>query len=317
MTGHGHISTKAIRAWLAVACTAVLLVCAACSGEPSAQGAQPDTASSSADASSGGGGFSYPDSLTLPDTSSEDAIDVSHVNEGYVCVHTKNDNRLKFQVSNGDNTYNYDLPSDGTVTVYPINMGDGSYLFRIMQNTEGSNYVEIDSTQAEVALKSEFAPFLLPNMFCDYSEDSACVKKARELADGASSEIDAVERVCTFVVGNIKYDTEKAKELSTSTGYVPNPDETLSEGKGVCFDYASLGAAMLRSLGIPAKVITGYVSPGDLYHAWIMIYADGEWKSGEFTVSKDTWSRVDLTFASTGNSEFTGDGGSYTDRYTY
>ena len=103
----------------------------------------------------------------------------------------------------------------------------------------------------------------------------------------------------------------------TSTGYMPDPDETLAEGKGVCFDYASLGAAMLRSLGIPTKVVTGYVSPGDLYHAWIMVYADGEWMSGEFSVSKDTWSRVDLTFASTGSSEFTGDGGSYTDRYIY
>ena len=101
------------------------------------------------------------------------------------------------------------------------------------------------------------------------------------------------------------------------TGYVPNPDDTLATGTGVCFDYASLGAAMLRSVGLPTKIITGYVTPGDLYHAWIMVYIDGSWHTGEFSVDSNSWSRVDLTFAASGSTEFTGDGTSYTDRYVY
>ncbi len=53
----------------------------------------------------------------------------------------------------------------------------------------------------------------------------------------------------------------------------------------------------------PLKIVTGYVSPGDIYHAWIMVYIDGTWKSAQFSVSPNTWSRVDLTFAASGGGE--------------
>ncbi len=265
-----------------------------------------------------GADFHQPTSLAMPTVSAGGAsIDTGHVNEGYVVAHASDASRLKFQVAKGDEVYNYDLPNNDSATVFPVNMGNGSYLFRIMKNTEGNNYIELDSASAEVSLSSEFAPFLIPNQFCDYDESSACVSKANELTASVSNQGEAVQAICEFVVNHVGYDSGKARELSSKTGYIPNPDETLASGKGVCFDYASLGAAMLRSQGIPAKVITGYVSPGDLYHSWVMVYIDGTWKTAIFTVSSNTWSRVDLTFASSGGNEFTGDGTSYVDRYVY
>ena len=48
-----------------------------------------------------------------------------------------------------------------------------------------------------------------------------------------------------------------------------------------------------------------------------MVYIDGTWQTAEFSVSPETWSRVDLTFVASGSTEFTGDGASYTDRYVY
>ena len=276
--------------------------------------------------SSGGGGtsaptgaaFTPPETIALPDVPEEgDAIDASHMPQGYIEARQSSAARLKFQVSKGDMVYNYDLPNDGTATVFPVNMGDGKYLLRIMRNTDGNNYVETNSVETEVTLENEYAPFLLPNQFCNYNADSACVAKARELTANASNQGEAVQKICEYIIDNVSYDQEKAAALTTTTGYVPNPDETLATGKGVCFDYASLGAAMLRSMGLPTKIITGYVSPGDLYHAWIMIYVDGSWKTGEFSVNPDSWSRVDLTFAASGSSEFTGDGTNYTERYVY
>lgn len=53
------------------------------------------------------------------------------------------------------------------------------------------------------------------------------------------------------MVDNVSYDNDKTYNLKQATGYVPNPDKTLTSKKGICFDYASLGAAMLRSVGIP------------------------------------------------------------------
>ena len=246
------------------------------------------------------------------------AIDASHVKQGYVAAKGTSPTKLKLQVVSGERSYNYDIPADGSPVFCPINMGDGPYNFRIMQNTSGSNYVEIASTSENVTLESEFAPFLIPNVYCNYSDTSECVSMARQLTADAKTEGDALKAICTYVEDNIAYDNTKASALSTSTGYIPNPDATLAARSGICFDYASLGCAMLRSVGIPCRIITGYVSPNDIYHAWIMVYIDGTWSTGEFQIEDNEWSRVDLTFAASSNNEgLVGDGKTYTDRYVY
>ncbi len=246
------------------------------------------------------------------------AIDTSSVADGYVAAEATSSSRLKFQVTKGDVSYNYDMPNNGTPVICPINMGNGLYTFRVMQNTSGSNYVEILSTDLQVNVTTEFEPFIRPNVFCTYTDQSAVAAQARELAQGAENEGDVARSIYTWMKENITYDKDKAKKLSSSSGYIPNPDETLSSKTGICFDYASLAAAMFRSLGIPCKIITGYVAPDDIYHAWNMIYIDGKWESVEITVDPDTWTRIDTTFAATGaDSEFIGDGSNYTDRYVY
>ncbi len=300
---------------------AAVLLCsalAACSGGPSG--------GTSGGESTSGASFSPPSEVVTSPfdpagaTSANDAsIDTSHVSQGYVAAEATGTSRLKLEVSTGDTKYYYDLPNDGTPIAAPINMGNGSYLFRVMRNTTGNQYVEILATKADVQLENDFDPYLRPNVFVNYGPDSACVAKARELTQGAANKGDAVKAICEFVVQNVSYDYDKAKQLENAKGYVPDPDETLSTGKGICFDYASLGAAMLRSQGIPAQVVTGNVSPNDIYHAWIMVNIDGTWKSAQFSVDQNTWSRVDLTFAATSGDDqsLVGDGDTYTTRYTY
>ena len=298
-----HISVLVI---VLACCVAVFL--SAC------QGASANQSSVSAK----GEAFNPPAQVVMPEVSADGpSIDTSHVEDGYVVARQSSASRVKFQVGCGDMTYNYDLPNDGSPAVFPVNMGDGDYVFRIMKNVGGSDYVESERAEVAVKLASEFAPFTIPNQYCNYNENSNCVAKARELTADVSNQGEAVKRICEYVTDNVSYDRDKASKLSNATGYIPNPDETLASGTGVCFDYASLGAAMLRSLGFPTKIVTGYVSPGDLYHAWIMIYVDGTWKTGEFSVSPGEWSRVDLTFAASGSDEFIGDGTSYVDRYVY
>ena len=87
----------------------------------------------------------------------------------------------------------------------------------------------------------------------------------KELAASCTTDADIAAAVYDYMVKNIQYDTKKA--ASVQNGYLPSPDETLKTGKGICFDYASLAAAMLRSEGIPCKLITGYVGE-ETYHAW-------------------------------------------------
>lgn len=259
-----------------------------------------------------------PSSLTAADATDIGVIDTSNASKGYVTVCATGTARLKFQVISGEMSYNYDIPLDGTPITVPLNMGDGAYSLHVMQNTSGSNYVELQGQNIDVKLDTEFDPFVRPNMFCNYDASSKCVAQARELVAGAANEGDALQAVCDYITSHVTYDHEKAEQLATTSGYVPDPDETLSTGKGICFDYASLGAAMLRSLGIPCRVVTGYVSPDDIYHAWIVVYIDGSWRSAQFSVDKETWTRIDLTFAAASDAaQFVGDGKSYTERYTY
>lgn len=58
-------------------------------------------------------------------------------------------------------------------------------------------------------------------------------------------------------------------------------DQALARGRGVCQDFAHLMLASCRSLGIPARYVSGYVLPGgDLgdqaaSHAWVDLFVSG------------------------------------------
>ncbi|MBR1455740.1 MAG: transglutaminase domain-containing protein [Oscillospiraceae bacterium] len=244
-------------------------------------------------------------------------IDLSGVEQGYVAVSAVSDKRLKFQVIKDEATYNYDLASDGAPSVFPLQSGDGEYRFRVMENVVDSKYAERFSTSVEIVLRDEFQPFIRPSDYVPYSRESACVRKAAELAQTAGSALGLVSAVYRFVCATVTYDAQKA--ATVQSGYLPDPDETMQTGKGICFDYASLAAAMLRSQGIPTKEVFGYVSPDGVYHAWNMFYTEETgWVTVSFEVRGESWNRMDLTFSANGaDSRFIGDGSNYSDLYFY
>ena len=307
------MASRGLKSLALGAIIALVLLSAGCSADkPESKGDVP--------VASGSTGYEVPVNAIVPqpvfEGTADTEIDTSCATRGCVFARCQNAHRLKFQVLCGDMAYNYDMPGDGSAICVPVNMGDGSYRFRIMQNTSANNYVELDSVTLDVDLENEFAPYLLPNVFCSYDGNSACCGLALDLVGDSDASWKALAAVCDWVTENISYDHAKAAELSGKTGYVPNPDETLASRRGICFDYSSLAAAMLRRVGVPAKIVTGYVDD-DIYHAWIMVYVDGEWHTAVFNVLEKTWSRCDVTFAATGGGATIGEGSIYIDRYTY
>lgn len=244
-------------------------------------------------------------------------IDTSSCNDGYVGAFGVSSSRLKLQVSHGDKSYNYDIPNDGTPATAPLNMGNGSYTFTLFQNVSDSRYVQLFTTSANVTLDEELSPYLVPNVYCNYNETSACVAKAKELTANAKNQGDALAAIYDYVCSTIGYDTEKAQSLSNTTGYIPDPDSTLASRKGICFDYSSLVAAMLRSVGIPTQIITGTIEEVNLYHAWNMVYLDGTWQAIGISVKSNTWTRIDTTFAAGGMPENISKSSTYSERYVY
>lgn len=248
------------------------------------------------------------------------SVDFSALEEGYVAVCATDTSRLKFLISKGEMSYTYDLPGDGAPTVYPLNMGPGTYEFKLMRSLgdTGTKYARVWQESREVKLSDEFAPWLVPSQMVNYTAASRCVEQAWQLTQGCESDADIAGAVYRYLVEEISYDDEKAKS-ATSAYYLPDPDTTLGQKKGICFDYASLAAAMLRSQGVPCQLITGYVGENDLYHAWNRFYLrDQGWITAEIQVKGNEWKQVDITFASEGvDTQKLENEGQYTTRYTY
>lgn len=243
-------------------------------------------------------------------------VDFSEMADGYIALRTTVDAVLKFQIELGEEKYNYNVPCDDSDVILPLNMGSGSYSFRLLQNAGGNKYACLISDTREVSLNDEFGPFVRPSQMVPYGENSDCVALARELAGTCCRDSDVVSAIYDYLVTHIAYDQQKAETVEP--GYLPSPDHTLAEGKGICFDYASLAAAMMRSVGIPCKLITGYVD-GDLYHAWNCFYLQEQgWVTVEIKAKPGLWQRVDITMAASGKrtSELEDDT-KYTTRYTY
>ena len=228
-------------------------------------------------------------------------IDYSNASDGYVMVRflERTTASVRVLITGPSGTqYQYRLATDGNWEVFPFSDGNGQYTVGVFENVSGNRFATVATANVTVRLTDEFAPFLRPNQFVNFNRNSAVVTRAAELVRGSTSVIDSVGRVYNFVVENIEYDFQLA--ATVTSGYVPNLDEVLRRGKGICFDYAALMTAMLRSQGIPTKLVIGYVGP--VFHAWISVYSEETgWINNIIHFDGNTWRLMDPTFTSTAN----------------
>ncbi|MBR6451454.1 MAG: transglutaminase domain-containing protein [Lachnospiraceae bacterium] len=245
-------------------------------------------------------------------------IDASNAGEGYIIVTYTGDNpKVKMQLKGPDKvTYTYNLQTQDAVI--PITSGNGSYTATIFENIDGSQYSTLFSTDMDLAVTNTFGPYLYPNQYVNFNKDSAIVPKAKELAEGATTDLEVVTAIYSYIVTNVTYDKEKFETAEKS--YLPDVDEVLASKRGFCFDYSALMASMLRSQRIPARMEIGYA--GDVYHAWLSVYIDDVgWVSGIIQFNGTEWTLMDPTFAANmGNSQlksFIGNGSNYVTKYVY
>ena len=243
---------------------------------------------------------------------SKSEINIGNRNDGYISARSKANTSKKLKLSatyvkstGATVEYRYDLSGAGDWETYSLQSGNGKYTVKIYENVTGSKYSVIQTINVDVKYNRENAPFLVPVQNVNYTAGSNVVRKARELCNEASTDLEKVENIYKYIVETMSYDTAKAGKIAngTLTGYLPKVDDTLKTSTGICFDYSSMFAAMLRSQGIPAKLIMGYVaaSPKPAYHAWNDVYTkETGWiriRSQVFFRGKD-WSRMDSTYAS-------------------
>ena len=222
-------------------------------------------------------------------------IDYSNASLGYIMAKTlTNDHkRIKIMILKDDEKYTYDLNKDLEYETFPLNMANGKYIIKAYENVENDQYSLLFSFDIDVSLENEFAPFLYPNQVVDYDENTLCISKSFELVKDDTTDLARVEDIYKWVLESVTYDWDKVEEVQGK--YVlPVLDDVYTDGKGICFDYAAIMAAMLRVQHIPTKVVTGMVSEG--YHAWIEVYIENMgWIKPHVYFNSGEWTTMDPT----------------------
>lgn len=229
------------------------------------------------------------------------SVDCSNTSEGYVMVRYNGDaSKIKIQITGpGGTTYTY-TSFPGDYQTFPLTEGSGSYRIAVFEHIEGIMYSMILCETADVQLSNEFGAFLYPNQYVWFTESSEAVKLGCSLSDKTSTDLGYVEKVYEYVTEKIEYDYDKAED--TPVDYIPDIDDTLKTGRGICFDYASLMASMLRSQGIPTKLVVGY--SGKDYHAWISVYLEETgWVDDIIQFNGQDWSLMDPTLGSSNSDD--------------
>ena len=166
------------------------------------------------------------------------AIDISHTQEGYIMAkYTGFNAKPILQLTGTDGiTYTYSLYKD--YSTFPLTSGDGTYQVGVYENVSDDRYTTLLSETFSVTLTDPLKPYLYPNQYVNFTADSLPVAKAKELADGASSDLDIISSVYKYIITHFTYDYSKAS--SVTSGYLPDIDEVFTSEKGICFDYAAV-----------------------------------------------------------------------------
>ena len=218
-------------------------------------------------------------------------IDCSHMDQGYIMVKAKKSSkRLKIQVTTAGAKLNYNLNGDGEYEVFPLQFGSGKYKIALYKNASGKKYSEEGKVTLSVKMDNELSCFLYPNQYVCYTAESPCVVAATEMCAGMTDQAEIFKTVCTYVTKNFVYDF--IKSVTVKPGLLPEIDDCWAKKMGICQDLSAMTCAMLRSQGIPARLMIGTVG-ANTYHAWVVAVVNGEEKFFDPTAELNASSKTD------------------------
>jgi transglutaminase-like putative cysteine protease len=124
-------------------------------------------------------------------------------------------------------------------------------------------------------LPEETLVFLLGSRYC---ETDLLSQTAWQLFEGTAPGYPRVQAICDYVHNHIVFNYQNARATRSAA-------ETFNERTGVCRDYAHLAIAFCRSMNIPARYCTGYLSdigtpppfPAGDFAAWFDAWIGGRW----------------------------------------
>ena len=203
-------------------------------------------------------------------------VDYSHMDQGYVMVKApKTKTKMKVTVETGGTKLQYDINRDGQYEVFPLQLGRTNYVISLWRQVEGKKYGKIGQVKVAAKMEDELSCFLYPNQYVNYTAESPCVLKAIELCEGMTDQEKIFKAVTDYVVKNFEYDFIKSVTVAGSTGMLPDIEYCWTNRMGICQDLSAMTCAMLRSQGVPARLIIGQLGSGTA-HAWVLAVVNGE-----------------------------------------
>ena len=211
-------------------------------------------------------------------------LDSSQLSRGIISISypVKKNIKTKLMIVKGNDRYTYTLSSGEKKESFPLQMDNGKYDVYVLEHVSGNSYKRVESGEVTLKLKSSNTVFLNSIQNVNWTKESKAVIKAKELTKSMKTDEEKVKAIYNFVYKTIKYDSKLAANVSND--YLPDIDRTLHLKKDICYGYASLFAAMLRSQQIPTKIIMGESSYVKVYHAWNEVYLKGKWVIIDTTV---------------------------------
>ena len=214
-------------------------------------------------------------------------IDCSNMSEGYIMVKAKKSSKkLKVQIATAGAKLNYNLNGDGEYEVFPLQFGSGKYQVKLYEHVKGKSYSEEGKVKLSVKMPDELSCFLYPNQYVSYDENTSCVKYTQEMCKDMTEQTEIYKAVCTYVVQNFIYDYIKSVSVQSMSQQMPDIEGCWEKRMGICQDLSAMTCAMLRSQGIPARLMIGTVG-SNTYHAWVVAVVNGEEKFFDPTAELD------------------------------
>lgn len=202
-------------------------------------------------------------------------VDYTHMDQGYVMVKSqKGKKSLKVQVKSKDTTLTYDLNNNGEYEVLPLQYGSGKYTFVLYQHHAGKQYEEVGKITLKANIPDENSAFLYPNQYVDYTPETAAIIEAGKICSGCNTPAETWEAIKEYMKSNFMYDYMKASDIRNESGHLPQIDDAWNKHMGICQDLSAIMVAMLRSQGVPARLMVGTL--GKEYHAWVSVEFDGK-----------------------------------------
>jgi transglutaminase-like putative cysteine protease len=217
-------------------------------------------------------------------------VDTTQLAKGIVGVTIDGDvksARHVVQITHSESGAKYQYEVFANKLLFPLQSGDGTYKVAVLQAVGNKAKALINET-VTAKITDQNARWLISpiNNSIWTSQMASITSYGKMLADAGAKGDAAVKAMYKEMTANYVYDDQKATDISSGKmkEYYPVIDDVYKAKMGICYDYATLMASVMRSQGIPARVVMGY-SPDipNVYHAWNDVLINGAWVTMDTT----------------------------------